>query len=130
MKKYFLTSLIMAGIMCLMGTKAWALEKDGDGVYQISTAQDLVDFAALVNGGETCLNAVLLNDIDMAGIEGFAGIGVPRNVLYTGIFDGHGHKISNMTISNLEATDVGLFHIAGGAVLRDFWLDETCLISG
>ena len=113
----------------LVGMSVWAQEQQ-DGVYQISSAQDLVDFAAVVNNGETNANAVLTADIDMSGVEGFTGIGVARNTLYVGTFDGQGHKISGLTISLPEKEEVGMFHIAGDAVLKNFWLDETCSITG
>ena len=95
----------------------------------IATAEDLVAFANKVNGGETEANAFLTADIDMSGVEGFAGIGVARDGLYAGTFDGQGHKISNMTISYPEKDDVGFFHIST-ATLKNFTLDESCLIQG
>ena len=95
----------------------------------IATAADLVAFANRVNSGKTDADAFLTADIDMSGVTDFAGIGVARNTLYAGTFDGQGHKISNMTISFPEKEDVGFFHIAK-ATLKNFTLDETCLIQG
>ncbi|MBQ7180598.1 MAG: hypothetical protein IJR87_04820, partial [Bacteroidaceae bacterium] len=95
----------------------------------IATAEDLVAFANRVNSGKTDANAVLTADIDMSSVTDFAGIGVARNILYAGTFDGQGHKISGLTISYPEKEDVGFFHI-GKATLKNFTLDETCLIQG
>jgi hypothetical protein len=105
------------------------LHKDEDDFYLIGNAHDLVLFSVIVNEGDLDANAKLTNDIDMSSVENFTGIGVARNSLYTGTFDGQGHKISGMTISYPGKEDVGFFHIAK-ATLKNFWLDETCLIEG
>ena len=63
--------------------------------YEISTAQDLMAFADLVNGGETGTNAVLTADIDMTDLlsmEAWTPIGKDGDHKYTGTFDGQ--KIS------------------------------------
>ena len=78
-----------------MASNIWALNQVG-GVYQIGTAQDLVDFAALVNGGTTGANAVLTDDIDMTGIEWNNPIGT-ASPYYSGHFDGQGYTISNLS---------------------------------
>ena len=52
--KQKITSFLLLALMCLMGVDAYALEKNGEGVYQIGTAQDLLDFAELVNTEPTC----------------------------------------------------------------------------
>ncbi|MBQ4002702.1 MAG: hypothetical protein II600_01865, partial [Bacteroidaceae bacterium] len=85
MKKKF-ASLLLTALMCLTGMNAWALEQDGSGVYQIGTAQDLIDFAALVNGGTGGANAVLTADIDMDG-KSYTPIGQDGKD-YKGHFDG------------------------------------------
>lgn len=103
--------------------------KKEDGYYLINNANDLMVFAVIVNEGELGANAKLTADIDMSNVENFSGIGVARNALYSGTFDGQGHKISGMTISYPGKEDVGLFNIAK-ATLKNFWLDETCLIEG
>ena len=124
MRKFYITLLA-----CAVGISAWALEPE-EGIYKLATPQDLVDFAALVNQGETAANAQLTADIDMSEVTDFTGIGVARDILFTGTFDGQGHKISGLNINLPEKEEVGLFHIAGGAVLKNFRLDETCTITG
>ncbi|MBQ4003100.1 MAG: hypothetical protein II600_03905, partial [Bacteroidaceae bacterium] len=81
-----LTYLLLACFM--LGTQAWALSQVDD-VYQIGTAQDLADFAALVNGGETGAKAVLTADIDMKDVI-ITGIGTSSQ-RFVGTFDGQGH---------------------------------------
>ncbi|MBR0543147.1 MAG: hypothetical protein IIW98_01650, partial [Bacteroidaceae bacterium] len=69
MKKLLFTLLLAVAVQ-----PSWALIQE-NGVYKISTAQDLVDFATLVNGGTGNANAVLTTDIDMTGITSWTPIG-------------------------------------------------------
>ena len=58
-----------------------------DSVYQLSSAEDLLRFAAQVNAGVgTAYDAVLTNDIDMTGVTDWMPIG-GGTYNYTGIFD-------------------------------------------
>ena len=62
-QKIFLTFLALT---FGMASSAWALEKDANGVYQISSKQDLIDFASKVNGeNELNAKAVLTKNIDL-----------------------------------------------------------------
>ena len=93
--------------LCFTGSmNGWALEQDANGVYQIGTAQDLKDFAALVNGGEFGANAVLTSDIVLTDVWEFP-IGTGGGA-YTGSFDGQGHKITGF-----EGTSNGKFGLFG-----------------
>ncbi len=90
---------------------AQALDKV-DGVYQIATPQDMVDFAALVADGEPDANAVLTADIDISDYHTLQ-IGAPT-VPYTGTFDGQYH-----TLTIDAATDgeyCSLFRMLAGTV--------------
>lgn len=100
-----------------------------DGFYQLEDANDLNWFAKRVNNGETAINAVLTNDIDMEGVE-FTPIG-KESAKYNGKFDGQGHVISNLIV-NLPGQDyVGVFGmITGGAEIKNFTVDNTCSFSG
>ncbi len=90
-----ITSWFLLGLMCLIGVNAVALDQK-DGVYQIGTAQDLADFAALVEtgdnkfGGANQANAILTADIDYTGQTAMIG----ENVRYYGTFDGNGHTVT------------------------------------
>ena len=68
--------------------------------YKIGSAQDLMDFAAKVNGGETTANATLTADINMSG-KSWNPIGADVNKPYSGNFDGNGHSIYNLNINKL-----------------------------
>ena len=120
----FLTFLLL----WMSSVSVWALEADANGVYQIGTAEDLVAFAELVNGGENAANAVLTTDIDMsAESANFLPIG-KEGCIYTGTFDGQGHRIKNLSIS-LEQDCVGLFGvIQSPAVIKNFIFDESSSI--
>ena len=91
-----------------------------NGEYQIYTADDLKEFAAIVNGTaegidqNTSANAKLMNDIDLTSVcseeEGvsWTPIGNSYNNAYTGTFNGDGHTISGLYI-NRSADYQGLF---------------------
>ena len=88
--------------MLFIGSSLSAIEVV-DGMYQIATPQDLTEFAELVNSGEAYINAVLTDDIDMAGAEwdlpiSYDSAGELGIRYYIGTFDGQGHTISNLTI--------------------------------
>ena len=122
-KNHFFFFLFMLG---MIGTNAWALDQK-EGVYQIGTAEDLVAFSQLVNGGEGTANAVLTADIDLGGID-WTPIGAGSSYWYAtgkdnvtnagfaGVFDGQGHIISNFHNINESSGAVGLFGVVTGMV--------------
>ena len=92
-----------------------------DGVYQIKNYANLYWFAALVNGTltdgtakNTSANAVLVNDITVNSIANMGNylewtpIG-SRDNMYSGTFDGQGHKITGLYFDDASAEYVGLF---------------------
>jgi len=81
----------MTALFSVVSTAAWALS-EVNGVYQIGTAEDLVAFAELVNGGNPYACAVLTadivkpsTDVSMIGRDGLD---------FQGTFDGQGHTIT------------------------------------
>jgi len=119
MRKKLLYMCLMT-IMMVFSMSAYALDKK-DGVYQIGTAEDLEEFAALVNDGEVYACAVLTADIDR-GIDGTM-IGTEKQ-MYQGTFDGKGHTITiNMFPEEMNAA---LFRYAGfGAVIQNLKVQGT-----
>ena len=82
-----------------------------NGIVQISTAEDLRNFALAVNEGNTELDAVLTGDIDY---EDFVMIGDIGDHKYAGTFDGKFHCITyNVTFN---AASSGLFGGLSGTV--------------
>lgn len=125
MKKLLFTLLLAAAVL-----PGWALSQE-NGVYKISTAQDLVDFATLVNGGTGNANAVLTTDIDMTGITSWTPIGQDGKD-YKGHFDGQRHRIKNLTVNNYSKyNNQALFGQAvGGAIIENVIIDASCTIKG
>ncbi|MBO7119185.1 MAG: hypothetical protein J6W03_02550, partial [Bacteroidaceae bacterium] len=102
-----LLNLCLTALLSVVGTAAWALSDVG-GVYQIGSAADLEEFAALVNDGQVYANAELTADIDR-GIGGTM-IGTADNK-YQGFFDGKGHTIKINMFP--EEDTAGLFRYTG-----------------
>ena len=107
----------LAGFFLMTCANAWALD-EVDGCYQIGTAQDLVDFAALVNEGKPEAQAVLTADIDLTGVE-WTSIS-----LFRGTFDGQGHSITNFNYTT-TADNQGFFGQVMGATLQNFSIAGT-----
>ena len=99
-------------LMVMQG--AWALNQE-DGYYMIGSAQDLKDFAALVNSGNTTINGKLIAPINLQGSNEnqWTPIGT-YTYQYNGTFDGQGFTISNLYYKNTKE-GVGLFGYAGSA---------------
>ena len=119
------TKLLLLLAVCFgLSSSVWALEKDANDVYQIGTAQDLADFAALVNGGETAVNAVLTQDIDMSKLDSWTAIGDWNtgavSSAYCGHFDGQGYKITGFNFTS-NKNYFGIFGvISTGALIENF----------
>ena len=87
----------------LLGIHASAIEQI-DGVYQISTAEDMTAFAELVNAGEATANAVLTHDIDFSEYNVMLGDGTG----YAGVLDGQGHTVT----INISGGEDGVNYVA------------------
>ena len=97
--------------------KCVKMPKQENGVYQISTIQELYWFADHVNNHEQDINAVLVNDITVN-----ADISAQEVIIWTpvgtgskpfaGTFDGKGHIISGLVKEN-STEPVGLFGVIG-----------------
>ena len=129
MKQKFYT-LLLTAVFGLTGMNAWAQLTQVDGVYQIGTAQDLVDFAAVVNGGEYTASAVLTADIDMDGVDWPNSIGDWQSShMFKGKFDGQGHSITNLTFSTVRDYH-GLFGVVGeNAEIKNFTIEGNITVS-
>lgn len=111
--------LISAFVTCI--STSFALDQVS-GVYQISTAQDLVDFATLVNGGETSASALVLNDIDASSVT-YTPIG-STSQKYAGTFDGGGYTIT-LNLTSTSSDYQGLFGVIGKATILNVTVDGT-----
>ena len=106
------------GIMLLLmatTTATRALTMDSQGCFLLSSAQDLTDFATLVNGGTTTAKAKLMANITLT--ETWGGIGTSENN-FNGMFDGQGYTVSGVTGSS------GLFSVIGsGGTVKSVVVD-------
>ena len=78
--------------------------------YQISTIEDLTNFAVLVNAGKdtTGKTFYLGADIDISVIDNWNAIGNSTENDFKGTFDGNGHSVYGLKIDNKSGTQ-GLF---------------------
>ncbi|MBO4551235.1 MAG: endonuclease/exonuclease/phosphatase family protein, partial [Bacteroidaceae bacterium] len=103
-----------------------------DGVYQLSTPEELQAFAYIADGiagftRKASASAVLLNDIDMAGMTTWQPIGTNSNP-YSGTFDGQGHTIKNIVVKTGKDFS-GLFGKTSGATIKNFSIAGTITVS-
>ena len=103
-----------------------------NGVYQLSTPEELQTFSFIVNGvagftQNTAAKAVLLNDIDMTNMTSWLPIGTESRP-FTGTFDGQGHSIQNIAIKTSKSYS-GMFGKVVGATIKDFHISGTLTVS-
>jgi hypothetical protein len=119
MKKRLLYGFLVL-FVCMTGSmRAWALEQDANGVYQIGTEQDLIDFAAVISSGTFDAKAVLTADIALTAVWE-TPIGTAANGAFTGFFDGQGHKITGF--EGTSHGKFGLFGLIKQATVQNFTL--------
>ena len=89
--------------------------------YHVSTVDDMKKLAELTNAGANTAGVrfVLDNDIDMASVSNFAGIGKNDDNAFMGTFDGQGYQIQNLKISNTSVDNLGLFANVTGATIQN-----------
>lgn len=92
-----------------------------DGVYQLSTASQLVLFSNCVNGGKGALDAVLTADIELTEAEMPAPIGT-EDYPFKGSFDGQGFAVSGFVFEDENANNVGFFGYTSGATIQNVML--------
>jgi hypothetical protein len=128
MKKNLRFMLALA-IGWLTSVGAMAIEPV-DGIYQIGSAQDWSEFAAIVNsdGRQHQLNAVVTQDFSLSEL---VMVGAPSNA-YSGTFDGQGHTITiNFTMDKTgQDGECGLFRRINGATIKNLTVAGTITTSG
>ncbi len=85
--------------------------------YTIGSAEDMQKLAESCNGGESYLGKYikLTADVSLAGIP-WTAIGFSEKTVFSGIFDGDGHRVTDLYI-NAEGESAGLFgYIVDGQV--------------
>lgn len=116
--------LTLLAVFLALGGRA-ELNKDAKGNYLIGNAQDLGEFTQLVRSGQTGANALLTADIDMSSIANFMPIGLFSDEVshvkqtYEGTFDGGGHVIRNLTVTQSDSYEVGLIGRGYGCTIQN-----------
>lgn len=113
-------------------------ELNADGYYMITKLADLVWFECEVNKGNKNINAILMNDIDLKGMEwktitetGLYYTGYGEDYGFAGVFDGNGHVIKNYVIKSSSEIDasVGLFGTVSGTI-KNLGVENVSFIDG
>ena len=107
-----------------------------DDPYQIATADDLREFAKLVNGtdgnsADPGAHAKLMNNIDLNGSEENPWTPIGNSInQYIGTFDGNGHTISGLYIDS-NADGQGLFgYVSGSGTVQNLSVSGSVSVSG
>lgn len=123
--KHKIYSFLLTALLGVFGMNAWAQD------YEISSAQDLADFAEAVNGGEFEANAILTADIDMSeltdwtAIGDWGGISGTASACYKGHFDGQGHTIKNFNFTSTH-NYYGIFGVVStGCLIENLVVEGT-----
>ena len=93
-------------------TQSEGSKQDATGRYLLNTEEDFADFAALVNGGQTSLNAIMHRDIDISAIKAMIG---NSEHPYKGTFDGNGHTLT-VGYSTSEQVTAPIRYAAGATI--------------
>ena len=97
------------------------LAQDEDGYYLLGSAQDLKDFAALVNAGSVNINARMTADIDLEGSVSNQWTPIGNSTYkYNGVFDGQGHVVKNLYYKYAGIPCVGFIGVgSSGAYIKN-----------
>lgn len=115
------------GICSVCHESRYAVLDPETNCYQIANAGQLLWFTKLVNGTlegvdrDSSANAVLLNDIDMTGMDGYVA------TEYSGTFDGNGHTLK----IRLDSTEqyAAPFRYVKDATIRNLTVEGTVTTS-
>lgn len=95
--------------------------------YGIKTADDLAAFAAAVNSGASLARymneageVVLLQDVDMTGVESYIPAGTEERP-FEGVFDGQGFAVRNIALKTdiTSQPNTGIFGVIGEATVKN-----------
>ncbi|MBQ7408140.1 MAG: hypothetical protein IJW13_02560, partial [Clostridia bacterium] len=102
---------------------------DENNIYHISTVEHYIAFVKLVQTGESNLNAVLDNDLDISEICKAMGNFIlgSLEVKYGGVFDGNGHTL---TVYAKGADNIAPFGIIEGATIKNLIVEGSVIASG
>lgn len=126
--------LMLLGVLFFPPLVSRAEITESDASEVIKTATGLADY---INGyNDSHANDIILlgADLDMSGVAVNGTIGTEDNP-FTGIFDGNGYSIKNLTLNlantsteYAEPTEIGLFGTTDGATIMDLELEGNLTI--
>lgn len=126
--------LMLMGVLSFPPLASRAEITESDASEVIKTATGLADY---INGyNDSNANDIILlgADLDMSGVAVNGTIGTEDNP-FTGIFDGNGYSIKNLTLNlantsteYVEPTEIGLFGATDGATIMDLELEGNLTI--
>lgn len=97
---------------------------NGRQFYQIGTPEELAWFADKVNSKDTAISAILISDIDL-NLKEWNPIGETTSNAYDGIFDGNGHCISGINVSN--KVYAGLFGVIDLGIVKNLTIGTSSI---
>ncbi len=121
------------------GTSVTLKDADGDGFYDIGTADELYAFAAAVNTGNNAINGeltanivvnknVLTADGKLSGDGSNFRVWTPiGNSRYAGTFDGAGFTVSGLYFNDSAVDNVGLFTCVSGGTVKNVGVIDSFL---
>ena len=131
-------------VMVFFSANIFALDGSGTGSdpYLIQSLADFNEFAADPNYWDDCTR--LDTDIDLTGQSYTTAVIAPDTIndinigyqgtFFTGVFDGNGHTISNLTIDTAGATNdyLGLFGNLDGysAEIKNIGIEDCNIVGG
>ena len=125
LKAWALISMVLVVVLS-RGLRAAGTYSGGDGSeenpYKIADANDMNDIGAKTDDWDKYFK--LTTDINLAQFTGtqFNIIGTSIK-LFTGVFDGNGHTVSNFTYDSTGTNDIGLFgRLGSGGVIKNLGL--------
>lgn len=140
-KKLFASLLVTIALICACALAAGAVGTlADDGVYEISTAEEMHELATLIAakgegyGAARAAKYRLTKDIDMSAVTAMIPIGANAGNAFTGTFDGGGHTISGIHLEPAEGATGnywGLFgRVAKPAVIQNLTVEGTVTSGG
>ncbi len=117
------TMFLMSGAS---SAQDWYDEYSAIGAFPVSSVQELVYVAELVNEGITTFEeeiVYLTGDVDLGGAGDWTPIGFSDANSFQGTFDGAGYAVKNMTVNRPSNNYAGLFGYVKDAVIRNLGID-------
>lgn len=97
---------------------------DGRQYYEIGSPEELAWFGNKVNSGDTAISAILTADIDLDS-RNWTPIGKDTTCAFDGIFDGDGHSVSGISVSNKKYA--GLFGVLDLGTIKNLTIENSAI---